>query len=440
MTEIVDSSERDYFTDHSVLHDPNSFFDEMRGKSPVYQLKNRDILLVTGFAETVQVFNNPKDFSSAIAPGSPVPPLPFEPEGDDLTAQIEAHRSQFIAGEILVAQDDIAHTYARTLLNRLFVPSRLKANEEYVAQLADQMVREAVANRSFETVKEIGVPFVTLVIADLLGVPDEDRDKFRNVLDQGPPPGSMDLNDVTIDVGPLEYMAGFFGRYLTERRAQSRGDVLSDLASATYPDGRTPEIGELVQLAATLFGAGQDTSAKMIGNVMLILAERPDLQQQLRADRSLIAPFLEEALRLEGSTKITSRLARRNTSIGDVEVPAGKKILLGLFAANCDPRRWEDPYEFKLNRPRIKEHLAFGRGPHVCVGAPLARIELSILIDRFLEYTSKIELDEADHGPSGDRRLSYEPSFIIRGLKNLHLKLTPSETVVDRAKSTAAQP
>lgn len=421
-------TERDYFTDHSVLLDPYGFFDEIRAVNPVYQSEVRDLLIVTGFQETLDVLNNPKDFSSSIAPGGPVTPLPFEPEGSDITAQIEAHREQIVAGDLLVALDDGRHTSARAILNRLFVPSRLKANEEYITTLADRMAQDMVAKGGGELIAEISVPFVTLVIADLLGVPDEDREEFRNILDQGPPPGNMDAEGATTDVGPLEFMAGFFVRYLMERRAQPSGDVLSELATATYPDGSTPDIIELVKLATFLFGAGQDTSAKLLGNAMLYLSEMPEVQQQLRADRSLVAPFLEEILRLEGSSKVTFRLARRDTKIGDVEVPAGKKVMLALAAANRDPRRWDDPHAFQLNRPRIREQVAFGRGAHVCSGAPLARIEIRIIIDRFLEHTSEIALDASRHGPPGNRTLAYEPSFIVRGLEELHLKLTPATT------------
>jgi len=143
-------------------------------------------------------------------------------------------------------------------------------------------------------------------------------------------------------------------------------------------------------------------------------------------------------LRIEGSTKQTARLARRDTRIGDLEVPAGTKLLLALSAANRDPRRWDEPQALVLKRPRIQEHVAFGRGKHVCAGAPLARVEVRVILEKFLEHTANIDLDEAKHGPRGARNLEYEPSFIIRGLAELHLKLTPAEAFVAPAKVEAA--
>ena len=162
---------------------------------------------------------------------------------------------------------------------------------------------------------------------------------------------------------------------------------------------------------------------------MRYLVDEPGLQKKLRQDPSLIPAMLEEVLRLEGSTKQTARLARRDTQIGDLKVPAGTKILVALSAANRDPRRWPNPQAFVLDRPAIKEHLGFGRGKHVCAGAPLARVEVRIILEQFIKYTSNIDLDENEHGPCGDRELNFEPSFIIRGLAELHLKLTPSVAI-----------
>jgi cytochrome P450 len=418
--------ERDYFTDYSVLRDPYEYFEEMRSKGPVHRLADRDIVIVTGFEEALQVLKNAEDFSSAIAPQGPALPLPFTPVGDDITAQIEAHRPQLMAADLLVAYDDKQHSYSRSILSRLFTPSRLKANEAFMVAYADQLVKEVVARGSCELISEVATPFVTLVIADLLGVPADDREKFREAIDAGPPPGNMDTEDARRTDGPLEFMGRYFAQYVMDRRANPRGDVLTDLATAKYPDGSTPDLMEIVRLATFLFGAGQDTSAKLLGNAMRFIVEQPGLQDRLRTDRSLIPMFIEEVLRLEGSSKMTARLARKNTRIAGMDIPAGTKVFVALAAANRDPRRWPNPQEFDFNREKLKEHVAFGRGAHVCAGAPLARVEIRVILDKFLEHTSNIDLSEAVHGPKGKRNLEYEPSFIIRGLAAMNLKLRPA--------------
>jgi cytochrome P450 len=239
----------------------------------------------------------------------------------------------------------------------------------------------------------------------------------------GPPPGSLDKDNELQPDHPLVVMGTYFAQYVAERRENPTNDILSELANASYPDGSTPDLLEIVRLATFLFGAGQDTSAKLLGNAMRYIVDVPGLQDRLRANPELIPDLLEEVLRLEGSTKMTARLARTDTRIGDVGISAGTRIFVALAAANRDPRRWEQPNEFMLGRPKIREHLAFGKGPHICAGAPLARVEVRIILEQFLQQTSQIDLDEQTHGPRGDRRFDFEPSFIIRGLSSLDVTL-----------------
>lgn len=425
----TDLAQRDFFTDHAVLLDPYAYFEAIRADGPVFRMPMRDVVIVTGHKEGIDVLLNTADFSSIINP-EPLAPLSFEPEGDDISGQIASAKAANPALELLVTYDGDRHTAARALLNPLFVPSRLKANEAFMRSYADDMVREMVAKGGCELINEVATPYVTMVVADLLGVPEDDRQKFRDVIDAGPPPGNMDTADAEQGApkgsSALMFMAGFFFQYLAERRAAPRDDVMTELALAKYPDGTTPDLVEAVKSAMFLFAAGQDTSAKLIGNAMRILCERQDLQLQLRKDRSLVPAFLEEVMRLEGSTKATFRLSKRKTTIGDFEIPAGQRVVIALPAANRDPRRWDDPAEFRMGRPRIKEHIGFGRGAHTCVGAPLARVEVAVIFDRFLELTSAIRLSEAHHGAADARRIDYEPSYIIRGLANLHVEFEPA--------------
>ena len=419
--------DRDYFSDSDIAIDPYGFFEAVRSHGPVYQPEGKDYLIVTGFDETIEILNNHRDYSAIIGLAGAAAPLPFEPEGGDITAQIEAARSQFLGGDQVVMLDDDPHTKLRSLMNRLFTPSRLKANEEFMTDYADQMVRAVVAKGHCDLISEIATPFVTMVIADLLGVPAEDRQHFMDLIEASPAPGNLDasLNTHDGETHPMVAMSGHFYRYISERQANPRDDILSELTHAEYSDGTRPTMMDLMTLGVFMFGAGQDTSAKLLGNAMRFIVDVPGLQEQLRADPALIPAMLEEALRLEGSTKQLSRLARRDTKIGDLPVKAGTKVLIGIPGGNRDPGRWEAPHEFRLNRPKIREHVAFGRGKHVCAGAPLARVEVRVILEKFLEQTSDIDLDETRHGPRGSRKFDFEPSFIIRGLSNLHVKLTP---------------
>lgn len=418
---------RDYFTDYEIAKEPYQFFEAVRAHGPVFQPEGKDYLIVTGFQETVEVLNNNRDFSAIIGFAGAAAPLPFTPHGPDITDQIEAHRKQILGGDLVVNLDDTPHTNMRAFMNRLFTPSKLKANEAFIAEYSDDLVRKVVAKGGCELIKEVATPFVTMVIADLLGVPAEDRQHFMDIIEASPAPGNLDssLNEFSGENHPMVAMAGYFARYIAERQANPRADILSELAHAQFPDGTKPSMVDLIQLGVFMFGAGQDTSAKLLGNSIRYITDVPGLQDKLRADPSLIPAFIDEVLRLEGSTKQTARLARRDTMIGDLHVKAGTKVLVAISAANRDPQRWDDPQEFLLNRPKIKEHVAFGRGKHVCAGAPLARVEVRVILEKFLEQTSNIDLDESKHGPRGNRSLDFEPTFIIRGLSELHVNLTP---------------
>lgn len=419
------TAERDFFTDRSVLLDPYSWLDESRARGRVRKLADRDVVMITGFAEATDVMLRRDVFSSAIAAAGPTAPLPFEPQGSDITDQIAEHHHKFVGSEQFISYDGERHTASRSLLTSLFTPSRLRANELYMHGLADRMVAELVAKNLTEIIGDLATPYVTLVIANLLGVPEEDHKVIFDIVTSSPQPGSLDDADAG---SSLLHMAEHIGRlffgYIEDRRANPRADVLTDLATAQYRDGSVPTIQELVIQAIFLFAAGQDTSAKLLGNAIRYLAENPAMQDRLRADPAEVPAFIEEMLRLEGSTKITHRVASKDTHIGDTAIPAGTRIAISLAGANRDPRRWEDPNAFVLGRPKIKEHVAFGRGAHTCVGAPLARVEVRVVLERLLARTSRIALSQAHHGPPGQRKLDYEPSYIIRGLESLHVELT----------------
>ncbi len=431
--------ERDYFTDHEILKDPYGFFNALREFGPIYQPPGKDYYIVTGFEESLEVLRNHEDFSAIIGLQGAGAPLPFAPHGSDITAQIEAHRKEFAGGDQVVNLDDEPHTKLRAFINTLFVPSRLKASEEFIEVYCDEMVGSAVADGGVELISKIATPFVTMVVADLLGVPMADRQIFMDAIAKGPVPGALDGTDPMAggEEHPFAVMGTYFYGYLAERRANPQQDILTEFAHAKYNDGSIPELYDLVQLGMFMFGAGQDTSAKLLGNSMKYLVEDQELQSRLRAEPKLISAFLEEVLRIEGSTKQTARLARKDTKIGDVEIPAGTKILVALSAANRDPKRWDDPNELIIGRKKVIEHVGFGRGKHVCAGAPLARVEVRVIMEKFLEMTSKIELDLEKH-PGGISDLNYEPSFIIRGLDRMHIKLTPAEGFVAPVKQEAA--
>ena len=420
---MTDLATIDYFSDQDVAQDPYEYLACLREQNPVFREPHHDVYVVTGYDETIRAFKDHESFSAVNAIGGPFPPLPFQPEGDDISAQIEEHRHLFPIAHLMVVMDPPAHTRARSLLSRLLTPARLKENEDYMWQLADRQLDEFVGDGSCEFLAAYAKPFATLVIADLLGVPAGDRDEFRAKLAAiGGAVGSLEGEAVAVN--PLRWLDDKFTGYIADRRDRPREDVLTELAQAKYPDGSTPDVADVVHQATFLFAAGQETVVKLLGSAVRILAERPDLQVQLRDDPKLTGAFVEESLRLESPTKVDFRLARKSTTLGGVPIKAGSILMLCLGAANRDPRKFDDPNEFRLDRKNVREHIAFGRGIHTCAGAPLARVEAQVTLNRLLARTRDIAIDGAHHGPAGDREYRYEPTFLLRGLRDLYITFT----------------
>ncbi|MEV6341100.1 cytochrome P450 [Nocardia vinacea] len=425
---MTDLATVDYFSDPAVTQNPYPYLEYLRSQNPVFREPHYGVIAVTGYQEVIEVFRDPDTYSAAVSIGGPFPPLPFEPEGDDISTQIEEHRHQFPINEFMVTMDPPDHTRTRALLSRLITPKRLKENEDYMWQLVDRQFDEFLANGRCEFLAEYAKPFATLVIADLLGVPDNDRDEFRATLAGHKTPGSRvgALDGEPVGTNPLQWLDDQFSAYITDRQRTPRGDILSVLASTTYPDGTHPSVIELVRPATFLFAAGQETVTKLLSSAVRVLGERPDLQQRVRADRSQIGGFIEESLRLESPTKVDFRLVKKTTTLGGVDLPAGTVVMLCLGAANRDPRKFEDPDQFHIDRRNAREHIAFGRGIHTCAGAPLARVEGQVTLNRLLDRAHDITIDDTAHGPTGDRTYKYEPTFLLRGLRDLHITFTPS--------------
>jgi len=424
--DVVDVASADFFTDTALVSDPYPYFDTLRSRCPVHPVAHPGVVAVTGYDEAVEVYRDAATYSACNSVGGPYPPVvEIQPDVTDITDVIDARRDQWPFSEFMVTMDGQAHERERDLLRRLLTPRRLKENESALAGIADAVIDTFIDRGQCEIISEYGKPFTTFAIADLLGVPEEDRDEFRKVL-AGSTVGVVG-EDSTLPVNPLEYMYGKFREYVQERRREPRADVLTQLANATYTDGTLPEVDVVVRTATFLFGAGQDTSSRLLSSELRILAERRDIQARLRADRSLIPDFVEEALRLESPTMSDFRMARVATTLGGVEVAAGTTIMIHPGAANRDPSRFEEPDQCRLGRANVREHIAFGRGAHSCPGGPLARAEGRVTVERFLDRTKDISLAESVHGPEGQRHFDYDPTFITRGLNNLHLTFTPAD-------------
>ena len=416
----------DFFSDTSLVEDPYPYFEELRSACPVLPLPHLGIVAVTGYEEAHEVYRDPDTFSSCNSVVGPFAQFPVPLEGNDVGEIIDRYRDTLPMNEHMVTMDPPQHTQERALLMKLITPKRLKENEAFVWQLADRQLDEFLPDGKCEFIRAYTQPFAMLVVADLLGVPEEDHQRFRSGFGLSKSAGSMgDDGGMGGELNALSWLDDWFTQYIEDRRREPRHDVLTDMALATYPDGSVPPVANVVRSATFLFDAGQETTARLLAASVKYLAENPQYQDELRARRELIPEFIEETLRIESPVKADFRLARRDTKVGDVDVSAGTPVMLLNGAANRDPRQFECPAEFRADRPGIRSHLAFGRGVHSCPGGPLARVEGRISLERILDRTRDIRLSEEHHGPPGARRFKYEPTWVLRGLSNLHIEFTP---------------
>jgi cytochrome P450 len=417
---------RDWFTDESLAQDPYPYLAELRGQCPVQPTPFHDAIAVTGYDEVSEVLRRHDEFSACNTVTGPFVSFPERLAGDDVGALIDTYRHQLPQSDHMVTMDQPDHTRERALLMRLLTPRRLRENEEFIHRLAGQQLDQILGAGRCEFIHQYASPLATLVIAELLGVPEEDFDQIREIfglLETGAGDLTTPMTRSQVDV--LSSVGRIFVAYIEDRRRNPRDDVMSGLALAKYPDGSTPDLAAVVRTATFLFAAGQETSARMLAQAVRFLAEDQPLQDRLREHPEGIANFIEETLRIEPPTKTDCRLARRTTSVGGVGVPAGSTVALVLGAANRDPRQFPNPDEFQADRPNARQHLTFGRGIHTCPGSPLARAEGRISIERLLGRTRNIRLSEEEHGPAGDRHFRYEPSWMMRAMEELHIEFDP---------------
>jgi cytochrome P450 len=433
---VDDIKSLNYFTDSTLVDDPYPYLDAMRAQCPVTREPYHNVAMVTGYDEALQVLNDVETFSSCISVTGPFPGMPVPVEGrDDVAELIEQYRDKLPFSDQLPALDPPVHTDHRALLMRLITPKRLKENEDAMWAIADRLLDTfLVAGENGvvagDAIADFAGPFTLYVIADLLGVPEQDQEEFLNALQRG---GHREGASVGSTAGesmshnPIEFLFTKFSAYVEDRRRKPLGDVLTSMATATFPDGSEPTVMDVVRVATNLFSAGQETTVRLLSTALKLLGEDPELQRWVREDYSRIPNFLEEVLRTESPVKGDFRLSKVPATVGGVDLPAGTTLLVSNGGANRDPRKFENPATFDPARANARSHIAFGRGVHTCPGAPLARAEGRVALERLLDRTTDLRIDDSVHGPAGDRHYRYMPTFILRGLMSLHLRFDVAE-------------
>jgi cytochrome P450 len=410
---VTDLLATNFFRDSDVQNDPYPYFDAVREAGRVWREPHYGVFMVTGYEEALDVYHAPDTFSSCNTVSGPFKKFPVPFEGDDVNAIIDEYRDELPFSDQLPSFDPPRHTDHRALMMRLLTPGRLRENEEFMWRSVDTLFDTFLADGRCEFIRQFAAPYTLVVVADLEGVPESDHAFFEEKLTQLP--GQLEHK-------PLEFLYAQFSAYIEERRRAPRDDIMTAMATATFPDGTEPTVNDVALLAANLFTGGQETTVRLLSFALRLIAERPDIQKALRDDRDRIPNFIEETLRYESPLRAQFRMARVRTEVAGLDVTAGSTMLLLPGAANRDARKFADPSTFDLARENANLHVAFGHGIHHCAGAHLARAEARVTINRLFDRTTDIRIDESEHGPADDRRWDYLPTYFLRGLRQLHLE------------------
>ncbi len=358
---------------HFWLHGPRSGpaveFDARTGLWNVY-----------GYPELHEVLGDPATYSSDVMR---VTPKELMPSKDDFS--LEGFITQI---------DPPEHGKLRKLVSSAFTRKVVADLEPRIAALTHELLDAARERDGFELVRDLAYPLPVIVIAELLGVPSGDRDLFKRWADalfqrdteiSLNRPAEERRAELEATMKPWKEMSAYLAAHAAERRRQPRADLLTRLVEAEVDGERLPDT-QVVNFAILLLLAGHITTTMLLGNTVLCLDAFPEQQDRVRADRSLIPAVIEESLRFLTPFALLGRVTTREARLGGVTIPADKMVMSWLATANRDPRQFPDPDVFNPGRDP-NPHLAFGRGIHFCLGAPLARLEgrvaLDILLDRF---------------------------------------------------------
>lgn len=393
------------------LADPYSVFRQLRAEAPVLWVERWNCWLITRAADIESTIRDTRRFSSASRVTSVIESTPgYEP------GQWAALHENFAVG--MAQTDPPDHTRVRSLVSAAFTPRRVDDLRLRIQFLVDDMINAHIANRRIELVNDLAYPLPAIVIAEMAGFPVDDRDRFRewtarinSFFFKG---GSVDSRSGDDANNAIIEAQAWIHPLLEERKNFPCDDLLTALAQADFQGGRLTA-AELLSTAITLFLGGHETTTGLISLGMSALVRHPEQLALVRLRPELVASAVEEMLRYDAPFQMNLRYVTEDVEVGGVQLRAGDLIRQALGSANRDPERISAPDDFRINRPAAR-HMSFGLGPHFCVGAPLARLQASIVVETLLRRLPNLRLD-----PQADPAPLVRPDITNRGLLALHL-------------------
>jgi cytochrome P450 len=356
--------------DVEIDTDPYGIWQRLRDEAPVYRNERYDFYALSRYHDVEAAHRDPKTFSSAHG------------------TVLEMMSPQTMTTGQMIFLDPPDHTRLRTLVSRAFTPRRIGALEQRIRALCVDFLDAAGARGGrFDYVQDFGARLPAMVIASLLGVPLEDQDRVRGLIDQifHIEPGVGMINHVSLSA-QIE-LHGYVSDQLTRRQSEPADDMLTDLVQAEIvdADGRTRRLTleESATFAILLVGAGTETVARLLGWAAVVLDAHPDQRAELAAEPSLVPNAVEELLRFEAPSPVQGRWTTSDVEVAGQVIPGASKVLLLTGSAGRDERAFPDAERFDIHRT-FDHHVSFGYGIHFCLGAALARMEGRIALEETL--------------------------------------------------------
>jgi cytochrome P450 len=396
-----------------VIEDPLPLYAQLRREAPVWEMPGSGTFVVSTAELVTQAVNRPDDFSSNL--------LSLLFLGEDGRPVVFDMSHLGAAIHVMATADDPLHAAHRKLLQPPFSPGAVDARSGFVRAVVDELLEPLLRDGRGDFAAQMAEPLPVRVICEIIGIPESDVPALAplvlqsNDLLAGVVDGDTMARSAAAAAETSAYLTDLLGTWRTSPATE--GTICDLLAQATVDGRMTLEagVGTLVQL----LGAGTETTTGLIGRTALQLARDPALQSRLRDEPGLIPTAIEETLRFDGPFQFHYRAVMRDTELGGVRIPAGSRALLMWAAANRDGDAVEHPDEFDVERPVPRAHLAFGRGIHFCIGAPLARLEARTVIERLLQRTASFSIDRT-------RPVAVRPSIFLRRFASLPLTVEPT--------------
>ena len=406
--------------DPETLECPYPFYEALHAEAPVHPIPEMGLVVVSTFDLIREVVHDPATYSSAM-PTGPVdlPGIGREPEDAEL-AELRAKTARSGAPTLLAA-DPPWHARYRSLVNKALSARRVAGMEGYVREIVTDLIDGFIDDGKVDFTSQFADELPMAVIADQIGVPRSDLRDFKKRAD-------LAIGGIERTIPPEEEravlragleMQEYFLRRAEERRRDPKDDILTTLATAELETDEGPRPlndAEILSILQQLQVAGKETTAHLIGSTMLLFIENPEQLAKVRERPELIGNMTEEALRMESPVRALFRTTTRETTLGGVTLPAKTTLMLIYGAANRDEREFAEAARFDVERENARNQLAFSAGPHYCIGAALARLEIRVAFEEVLRRMTNFRLDP-DHAPP-----RHEPSYILRGLQELHIR------------------